>query len=632
MTQVGRYQIVDELGRGAMGVVYKAQDPAIGRTVAIKAIRLIDFEDPAERQRIRDRLLREVQSAGVLSHPNIVTIYDIVEDENYAYILMEYVHGLSLEKMLRKRSLPESGALVDFLRQIAEALDYAHRRGIIHRDIKPANIVIADETPEPVAKVMDFGVAKLPSHDMTQGGSMIGTPSYMSPEQIQGTVVDGRSDQFSLAVMVYELLTGEKPFAADNLPALFYLICKQDPKPLHRINPTLSEAVDKVLQRALAKEPLERFATAGDFIGTLSVALDQCSDWIPAPVFATAARASMAEPRAYAAAGVESQPTKRARTANGSPYAAATAVFAPPRIDGEREGTQPVPPPPSLARYELPELRRRSRREEDDGDESAPETKRGTTFGIILAICLAIVGVIVFAMYQKPAPNVPVQVLDTKSAPAAPPPPEDMEAPAQPPQTSTQPAQAPSAPSSTAQTNQQQPAQAQQNNTSPNAARAQEQNQSRSTAPPAAAPRENSNTTQGGEGDVDLVSDPPGAKVVVDGDPASTCTSPCTMSLPQGRHTMTIQLDGYTVARRIFNVPETTRVFVPLSKETGTVVVTSTPSGSSVFVDGKPYGQTPVTLHLPAGTHQLLVRQGSQQEQETINIDPGAFITRSLRW
>src|SRR5262249_46584994 len=157
-----------------------------------------------------------------------------------AYIFMEYVNGSSLEKMLRARSLPENAALLHFLRQVAEALDYAHRKGIVHRDIKPANIIISEggQGVERMAKIADFGVAKFVSHEMTHSGTMIGTPNYMPPEQIQGTTVDGRSDQFSLAVVVYELLSGEKPFTSDNLPTLFYLICKQDPKPVGQLNAT----------------------------------------------------------------------------------------------------------------------------------------------------------------------------------------------------------------------------------------------------------------------------------------------------------------------------------------------------------------------------------------------------------
>src|SRR6201996_1979995 len=224
--QVGRYQIVEELGRGAMGVVYKALDPAIGRTVAIKTIRLSELTDPEERRRVHERLLREAQSAGVLSHPNIVTIYDVLEQEDFAYVFMEYVNGASLEKMIQTAALPESAALLHYLRQVADALDYAHRKGVVHRDIKPANILISESVPgvERLAKIADFGVAKFVSHEMTDSGTMIGTPNYMSPEQIQGTTVDGKSDQFSLAVLVYELLCGEKPFAGDSLPALFYAI------------------------------------------------------------------------------------------------------------------------------------------------------------------------------------------------------------------------------------------------------------------------------------------------------------------------------------------------------------------------------------------------------------------------
>ncbi len=279
MKQVGRYQILEELGRGAMGTVYKALDPAIGRTIAIKTIRLIEFADTEERERIRERLLREAQSAGLLSHPNIVTIYDVLEEGEYAYIFMEYVNGSSLEQLFRKQMMPAKRALLHYFRQVSDALDYAHRKGIIHRDIKPANIIISEgrSDSERVAKIADFGVAKFISQEMTHGGTMIGTPNYMSPEQIQGTAVDARSDQFSLAVVVYEMLSGTKPFAAENLPALFYLICKQDPLSAEKINSRLSESAGQVLQRALSKNPDERFATCGEFIGALSSRARRCS-------------------------------------------------------------------------------------------------------------------------------------------------------------------------------------------------------------------------------------------------------------------------------------------------------------------------------------------------------------------
>src|SRR5438309_10262097 len=228
-----------------MGMVYRALDPTIGRTVAIKAIRLTDFADPAERQRVRDRLLQEARSAGLLSHPNIITIYDVLEEEGSAFIVMEYVQGPSLADMLRDGQLPERSQTLRYLGQIADALDYAHRKGVIHRDIKSANILISSEHDHPgLAKISDFGISKFISQDTTHSGTMIGTPNYMAPEQIQGLAVDGRSDQFSFAVVVYEMLTGIKPFRAESLATLFYQVCKQDPVLPHDLNPSLSPQVD----------------------------------------------------------------------------------------------------------------------------------------------------------------------------------------------------------------------------------------------------------------------------------------------------------------------------------------------------------------------------------------------------
>src|SRR5579864_2579710 len=188
-----------------MGIVYKAQDPAIGRTIAIKSIRLQDLTDETERARLRERLFREAQSAGMLSHPGIVTIYDIAEEGGMAYIFMEFVNGPPLERMLKHEQTPDKETLLSIFRQTAAALDYAHKKGIVHRDIKPANIMIHEDG---TAKVTDFGVAKILSQSMTVAGTMMGTPSYMSPEQIQSGAISGKADQFSLAVIVYETFTG----------------------------------------------------------------------------------------------------------------------------------------------------------------------------------------------------------------------------------------------------------------------------------------------------------------------------------------------------------------------------------------------------------------------------------------
>ncbi|HEV2201823.1 MAG TPA: protein kinase [Bryobacteraceae bacterium] len=280
MEQIGRYKIVGELGRGAMGIVFKAQDPAIGRLIAIKSIRLNDLTDESERERLRERLFREAQSAGMLSHPGIVTIYDIAEEGGMAYIFMELVNGPPLEKMLKAEQTPDKETLLSLLRQTAAALDYAHKKGIVHRDIKPANIMVHEDG---TAKVTDFGVAKIVSQQMTQAGTIMGTPSYMSPEQVQGLPVSGQSDQFSLAVIAYEILTGEKPFNAEYLPTLLFKIVREQPVPPHRLNPTLMPVVESVMRKALAKTPGERYESCVEFINSLAAACNASGHWVPLP-------------------------------------------------------------------------------------------------------------------------------------------------------------------------------------------------------------------------------------------------------------------------------------------------------------------------------------------------------------
>ncbi|MEP6536318.1 MAG: protein kinase [Bryobacteraceae bacterium] len=277
MQQIGRYQVLGELGRGAMGVVYRALDPAIRRTVAIKTIRLTEFVDPKEQTRLRDRLMREAQSAGILSHPNIVTIYDVAEEDGVAYIAMEFVDGPTLERLLHNTP-PTPKFIVSVIQQTATALDYAHKRGIVHRDIKPANIMIHEGT---IAKIADFGVAKIQSHQMTQAGTILGTPNYMSPEQIQGHPVDGRADQFSLAVIAYELLTGERPFAGESMTTLLFKIVKEEPIPPKQINASLGWPVDVVLKRALSKDPAERYTTCSDFAQAFTNACNSSKNWAP---------------------------------------------------------------------------------------------------------------------------------------------------------------------------------------------------------------------------------------------------------------------------------------------------------------------------------------------------------------
>jgi serine/threonine-protein kinase len=262
---LGHYEITGKIGKGGMGIVYRATDTLIGREVALKTILLREIEDPNERQFLKERLFREAKSAGILSHPNIVTVFQIGEQDGLTYIAMEFVDGPNLAELLNRPEKPSLETLVSILDQSAAALDYAHSRGVVHRDIKPGNIIIRSDG---VAKIADFGVAKISSQNVTRTGMTLGTPHYMSPEQFHGRTIDGRSDQYSLAVMVYEIFTGKKPFTADSITGLMYKILHEEPNP-RRDNPDLSEEADAILRKALAKEPENRYPTCSEFIQQL---------------------------------------------------------------------------------------------------------------------------------------------------------------------------------------------------------------------------------------------------------------------------------------------------------------------------------------------------------------------------
>ena len=277
MDSIGRYQIVRELGRGAMGVVYLANDPNIGRAVAIKTIRLAEVHKPEERERLRERLFREARSAGMLSHPGIVTIYDVDQQGDLAYITMEFVNGPTLDWVLSQEIAITPSQMFSVLGQTAAALDYAHSKGIVHRDIKPANVMIASDG---ATKVTDFGIAKITTNEhLTITGTIVGTPHYMSPEQVQGLEVDGRSDQFSLSVIAYEMLTGEKPYTGEHLTTVVYKIVAEEPPAPRRLNTTLTADIENVLRRGMAKRPEGRYATCQEFSMALETACTASPGW-----------------------------------------------------------------------------------------------------------------------------------------------------------------------------------------------------------------------------------------------------------------------------------------------------------------------------------------------------------------
>jgi serine/threonine-protein kinase len=267
VSKAGRYEIVGELGRGAMGIVYKAVDPVIGRTVAVKTIRLSEEGTGLSRPELLARFQTEARAAGLLTHPNIVVVFDAGEEDGLYYITMELVEGKSLQALIdggHAFPLPRTLRIMD---QTCSALQFAHERNVVHRDIKPANLMLtADDT----VKITDFGTAKiLQFGTVQQTAHVMGTPSYMSPEQVKGRAVDGRSDIFSLGVMLYEMVTGEKPFPGQNITTVIYKIVNEDPVPPRQIDPTIHPGISAVTMKALAKEPEQRYQSCREMLEDL---------------------------------------------------------------------------------------------------------------------------------------------------------------------------------------------------------------------------------------------------------------------------------------------------------------------------------------------------------------------------
>ena len=266
----GRFVVEKELGKGAMGVVYLGKDPKIGREVAIKTLAVAQEFEPEELAEVKERFFREAQTAGRLSHPNIVTIYDAGEEHDYCYIAMELLRGDSLARFTKPGQLLPAEKTVSIIARAADALGYAHREGVVHRDVKPANLMYDPEAD--TLKVTDFGIARLTASSKTKTGMVLGTPSYMSPEQLAGKRIDGRSDLFSLAATLYQMLCGRLPFDGESMAQLMFKIANEPPADIATVA-TVPAGIAQFLQRALAKNPEERFQTGEHFGGELRAAL-----------------------------------------------------------------------------------------------------------------------------------------------------------------------------------------------------------------------------------------------------------------------------------------------------------------------------------------------------------------------
>src|SRR5690242_15963984 len=266
---LGKYEIKRPLGRGAMGTVYEGWDPIIERRVAIKTVRLPEQADP-ETEEALARFRREAQAAGRLTHPNIVAVFDYGETNDVAYIVMEFVDGPPLKNLLDKQERFALPDIVRVMEDLLTGLQFSHERGVVHRDIKPANVML---TSAGQAKIADFGIARIESSSMTQAGTLLGTPAYMSPEQFMGQVVDARSDIYSSGVLLYQLLTGERPFEG-GLSAIMHKALNTEPPWPSQLSVTAPPSFDAVVRRAMAKRPEERFPSAKAFFDAIRTAMD----------------------------------------------------------------------------------------------------------------------------------------------------------------------------------------------------------------------------------------------------------------------------------------------------------------------------------------------------------------------
>jgi serine/threonine-protein kinase len=590
MDRIGRYKIVRELGRGAMGVVYHAIDPNIGRAVAIKTIHFGEHRKPEEIARMRERLFREARSAGMLSHPGIVTIYDVEQQGELAYIAMEYVDGPTLDQVMGEAGPLDAERMFSILGQTAVALDYAHSKGIVHRDIKPANIMLsADGT----AKIADFGIAKIAAaENLTMTGSIVGTPHYMSPEQVQGLAVDGRSDQFSLAVIAYEMLTGEKPYAGEHLTTVVYKIVAEEPVPPHRLNPSLSTGIENALRKALSKKPDARYRNCQEFIESLEKACSASKGWKPMPRGGLLNAPTMADVRAPVVT------------------APAPALLPPPRHKVRREGAG-----------------------------SMTEVRRKSGFPVFLLAVLIAAGLLVLIGSQLGPWHLPNSLSSESDEHRA------AAGKAEPAAAATPPAPAPvpgpaaavsagdAKPSPLGQAN---PAGAGGEAAKPAPANPEpEAVKPPAPEPPAPAPRMESrppSPVRAGAQEVTVMTSPAGATATLDGNPSTACSTPCTLRATPGRHNLAYTKPGYQIERHEFVVGTAPLELTPvaLSPHGGTLMLSSEPRGAAISVNGKRIEQvTPAQIPLAPGVYSIRVEKDGRQATEQVEIKDG-MTTRKI--
>jgi serine/threonine-protein kinase len=573
LTRAGRYQIVSELGRGSMGVVYQGFDPIIGRTVAIKTMLTEGFA-PAEFEEYKARFQREAQSAGVLAHPNIVTVYDFGEDSGVLYLAMEFLEGKSLQALVEEQTILPVETIIPMYEQVCSALDHAHRHRIVHRDIKPANIMILESG---LVKVTDFGIAKMMSMGMTQAGQILGTPNYMSPEQVKGRSVDGRADIFSLGVILYELVTGEKPFGGQNITTVIYKIINENPISPRELDATIPVGLSYVIQKALAKSPDERYQTCRE------LAEDLRNYRSVGGAAAPSATVILRVPPIQAPPPEALPPPARVPSA---PVAAQPQVAA-----------EPQPPRP-LSVQVIPPHR--------------PQP-RGTSPAVWVLLTLLVVGAAGGGYYYfKYKPEHPAATPTTPTA----------ERPAETPGTTTPPATEGGTPTTpqtetvtTPPSNPPTETAAAQNTLSepkPQVREAQGPELPRPIAPPPSGGR---GTAAPKIGQLVVTSNVDGAKITIDGRSAPGWVTPCTIpNLPAGAHSVVVSREGYSDAQESVTVEggRTATVRPTLTVPSGEINIVTNPPGIEVFIDGQAVGLSPARKTLGVGQHTYALRQAGK--------------------
>lgn len=661
---IGRYQVKELIGVGAMGAVYKAFDPLIKRTLAIKTIRLdIPRQSPQYRSFI-ERFYHEARISGTLSHPNIVTLFDIGEEGGLPYLAMEFVEGQTISSQLDAGQRFQPETVIGLVSQVASAIDYAHRMGVIHRDIKPSNLILFEGER---VKVTDFGIAKLVDTEMTQAGQLVGTPSYMSPEQAMGEKVDGRSDIFSLGVCAFEMLSGEQPFPGNNVTAILYKLAHVDPiEPANlEMNGLVPEKWREVFHKVLAKKPDDRYQTAADFVRDLEYCL---GSWfgaamgdegpaaeapmptvqLPPPAPADASRTVAAPPRPPVAAQTRPPAPVEELATMAMPAPAPEDVTLPVTA---RKAEPPAPPPVLPTVMMTPEALAAATARSP----APPAAAEGKTVMMEAAPEVATLRVPPTAARAVEAPQPPkadepppatMVMSSTQRMPeavaraAVGTPPAPPEAPAPPP---TATAAAPAEPRARrgfpvglalglvallvvaslgiggllwlkGRSGGESP--------TPEAS-------ATPSAAPSVAPSTPAPTAAPVLGALAVVSEPSGATVTVNGEARGL--TPLTLpDLALGEYEVKVESRGFQpftqkVTLADAQTVEVRAVLARPAPSQGTLDVLSTPFGAAVTIDGQPAGQTPLTGHkLRAGSHKVeITRQGFEPFSQTVTLAAG---------